>query len=163
MPDPHPETASSASPSLGAGYRERLTPSIGTWTVVGALGAILGILLMPLSVPLSLGVALVLAVLAVVLTGVLSPVVRVDDGHLGLGRARIDVDLLGEPEVLSDEPWEISMSTGFEPLAYHLTRGWIHAGVRCEVRDEEDPTTAWVVSSRDPEGLALAIRAAQLG
>ncbi|WP_217349644.1 DUF3093 family protein [Herbaspirillum sp. VT-16-41] len=45
--------------------------------------------------------------------------------------------------------------------AHHCTRGWIHTGVRAEVLDDEDPTTAWIASSRRPEDLALALRAAQ--
>src|SRR5690625_5941878 len=78
-----------------------------------------------------------------------------------MGRARIEVELLGDPTVLEGEDWATTMSTGFEPLAHHCTRGWIHSGIRADVLDEQDPTTAWLASSRRPQDLALALRSAQ--
>lgn len=142
-------------------YRERLLPGIGTWVIGVLIGAALGLVI----VPLSLTAAIVLSVVSIaVAVGVIlaySPVLEVSGGQFRLGRARIDVTLLGEPEVQRDEQWALTIGQDFEPLAHHAVRGWTRSGLRVEVLDEEDPTTAWVASTRRPEDLALALRTAQ--
>lgn len=142
-----------------ATFHERLLPSVGTWIVIAVLGATFGVVL----VPLSLTAAVVVGVMGIIVLGVLawvtSPVLEVRDGTFTMGRARIATELLGEPVVLRDADWSRTMGTGFEPMAHHCTRGWIRAGVRAEVHDDEDQTTAWVASTRRPEDLALALRA----
>jgi DUF3093 family protein len=48
-----------------------------------------------------------------------------------------------------------------DPEAYVSIRPWIAGGVQVWVDDEEDPTPYWIVSSRHPERLAAAVRAAR--
>jgi len=100
-------------------------------------------------------------VIAIVLLISYSPVLEVSDSRFRLGRARIDVTELGEPQVLRGEDWALTIGQDFEPLAHHEVRGWTRSGIRVEVLDPEDPTTAWVASTRRPEDLALALRTAQ--
>jgi len=45
--------------------------------------------------------------------------------------------------------------------AWLLIRGWIPGLVRIELDDETDPTPYWLISSRRPETLALAIQEAK--
>lgn len=142
-------------------FRERLLPGPGGWVVLVVLGAMLGVILVPLSLVLAGTIAGVGALVAVALGVLTAPVLTVDERTLTLGRAQVEHDLLGEPEVLTGEDWERTMGVGFEPLAFHCTRGWIHAGVRVPLEDPEDPTTAWVASTRRPEDLALALRTAR--
>jgi hypothetical protein len=125
------------------------------------LGAMLGIIIFPLSPTVSGVIAVVGAVGAAVAAALASPRIEITRGSLRLGRARIPVELLGEPAVLEGDDWAAVMSTGYEPLAYHCTRGWIHSGIRVPVEDDADPTPAWVASSRHPQEFALALRAAQ--
>ena len=156
-------TRPAAAPASAAGtplHRERLLPGIGTWIVIVAVGAMCGVVLVPLGATLALVVGLVGIVVAVVLGVLTAPVVEVSGGRLRAGRAQIEVGLLGTPEELEGEDWQRTMGVGFEPLAFHLTRGWIRSGLRAEVLDEGDPTTAWVLSTRRPEDLALALRSA---
>lgn len=168
-PDPVPGTpagdAASSSPrpasSTSPLYRERLLPSLGAWIVVVALGSIIGLVIVPLNSMLALIVAIASIAIAIVLAVLYSPVLAVSDGKFFLGRAQIDVSQLGEPAVLEGEEWRLMIGQDFEPLAYHCVRGWVHAGIRVEVLDGEDPTSAWVASSRRPEDLALALRTAQ--
>lgn len=149
-------------PAAGAPqFQERLLPSIGAWVIFVIAGGALGLILVPVSPVLAAVMAVVLIALALVLGFTSSPVVTVAEGMLSMGRARIPVRELGEPEVLTGEDWYHAMHGGFEPLAHHVTRGWIHSGLRVPVTDAEDPVTAWVVSCRRPEDLSLALRAAQ--
>lgn len=142
-------------------HRERVLPGPGVWIAAVAIGAAMGLILVPLQ-PV---VALVVSVLAIggalVLVLLYSPVLEVSGGRFRMGRAQIDVELLGEPVALAPAQWALTIGQDFEPLAHHCVRGWTRTGLRVEVLDEEDPTTAWVASTRHPEDLALALRTAQ--
>lgn len=47
-----------------------------------------------------------------------------------------------------------------DPAAYVSIRPWIGPGVQVWLDDEDDPTPYWVISSRNPDRLATAVRAA---
>lgn len=148
-------TSSAAHRSVSSD--ERLFPTVGWWTVFVVLGLSFGIILIPLG-PLwaMIGGALGLAlVLGLVIHG--TPRVAVVDRQLIAGRARIDTSHLGAVEVLTPEEWSRAMGQDYQPLNYHCTRGWIGQGIRVHLTDPEDPTPAWVISSRQPEQLAAAI------
>ena len=162
MPEPSTApTASATSSAAAPSFHERLLPGIGAWIVIVVLGATFGVVLVPLSYTLAAVVGVIGVIALCALAYVTSPVLEVRDGQFTMGRARIPVRLLGEPVELRDQEWARAMGQDFEPMAHHCTRGWIHTGVRAEVLDDKDPTTAWIASSRRPEDLALALRAAQ--
>jgi hypothetical protein len=48
-----------------------------------------------------------------------------------------------------------------DPAAYVSIRPWIGPGVQVWVDDDEDPTPYWVVSSRYPDRVVSAVRAAR--
>lgn len=163
--DPAPANPSAPAPA-GAGaseplFHERLLPGIGSWVIAVALGGALGLVMVPLDLTLAIVVATIAIAIALVLAVQYSPVLEVADGQFRLGRARIDVGLLGEPTVVKDEEWKLLIGQNFEPRAHYCVRVWAPAGIRVEVLDDEDPTTAWVASSRRPADLALALRTAQ--
>ncbi|HEX6919607.1 MAG TPA: DUF3093 domain-containing protein [Actinomycetes bacterium] len=143
-------------------YDERLWPPVWLW-VAGWLFA------------LSLGLAFLAALgpvgglLATVLPGALvtwsllasAAVVRVEDGQLQAGRARMPVSLLGPPVVLDAERARAVRGPSSDPAAYHLIRGWVPAGVFLDVTDPADPTPYWFVASRHPDRLAAAVERAR--
>ena len=160
------DPASSRPAPAGAGgseplFRERLLPGIGSWIIAVTLGGVIGLVLVPLNLTLAIVVAIVSILIALVLAVQYAPVLEVSDGQFRLGRARIDVGLLGEPTVLTGEDWKLIIGQEYEPLAHYCVRVWAPSGIRVEVLDDQDPTTAWVASSRRPEDLALALRTSQ--
>lgn len=171
MPDASSAPAPSPAPAAGSGragasvtlYRERLLPGPAVW-VVGALGgAMFGVILVPVSTTLALVAGLAMAAAVCMVLALTSPQITVSEAEVVCGPAVIEPELLGSPAVLETEAWAEAMGPGFEPLAHHCTRGWIHQGVRIPVLDTEDPTTAWLVSSRRPTALAQALVAAGAG
>ena len=168
-PDPGPNSASRKQPAPTSDpapqqqplFRERVLPGPGAWIVVVALGSIVGLVMIPVHLTLAIVVGIVCNVIAIVLAVAYSPVLEVAGGRFRLGRAQIEASLLGEPEVLRGEDWQRTIGQDFEPLAHHCVRGWAHAGIRVEVLDTADPTSAWVASTRRPDDLALALRTAQ--
>lgn len=87
-----------------------------------------------------------------------SPRVDVADGWLRAGRARISGEFLGGAEALDAGQTRLAAGPEADARAYLLLRPYLKRSVRVTVRDDRDPTPYWLVSSRDPEHLAAAIR-----
>lgn len=150
-------------------YDERLRVPLWWWPLVlGFVGATA--LALPHGVALrgrapSTMTALTIAVL--VLLGVGLPVllgtgrVRVAEGVLEAGHARIPVDALGTPAVLSREQTRRRLGRDADPAAYLHYCWWVPRTVLVPVTDPDDPTPYWLVSTRRPEDLAAALERAR--
>ena len=99
-----------------------------------------------------------LALLAALLLGYGSPHVTVRDGWFRAGRARIEAVHLGSAEALDAEETRRIAGPEADARAYLLLRPYLKRSVRVSVHDDRDPTPYWLVSTRDPEALAAAIR-----
>ena len=143
-------------------HDERLTPPPGLYVAVWVLALALG-----LSFYVALGP--VPGLLAVAVPGLLgtlvltraAAVVRVEDGHLTAGAARIPVDALGTVRPLDADQARLVRGPESDPAAFHLIRGWVPAGVQAAVVDPGDPTPYWFVATRHPVALAEAVEAAR--
>lgn len=143
-------------------YDERLTAPVRLWVVVWVMSLALGVSFAAALGPVPGLVAL--AVPGALVSAVLlrsAAVVRVEDGHLTAGRARIPVDALGPVRALDAEQARHTRGPGSDPAAYHLIRGWVPAGVRAEVVDPGDATPYWFVATRHPGDLAAAVEDAR--
>jgi hypothetical protein len=143
-------------------YDERLTPPAWLWVAVAAMALALGVSFYAALGPVP---GLLAAVVPAGLLGALlvrsAAVVRVEDGHLVAGPARIPVDALGPARALDAEESRRVRGPDSDPAGFHLIRGWVPAGVRAEVVDPSDPTPYWFVASRHPHQLAAAVEAAR--
>jgi hypothetical protein len=140
-------------------YAERLWLGPLGWVLLVLFAAMMAVAFIPVSPVLSVVVgAVVLAVGAVVLAG-LAPRVEVADGVLRAGGARIPVRLLGEAVALDPTQAKAELGPRLDARAHLCLRGWIHTAVRIEVRDPQDPTPYWLVSTRHPAQLAAALHA----
>ncbi len=152
-PEPSPDAAVAA-------YRERLWPGPLGWLCVLGLAAFGLLALTPVGLGAAAAGALVCggaAGLAAVATA--APVV-VRDGELHVGRAHIPVALLGDAEVLDRAGVRVALGPGSDARTFACVRPWISGALRLAVVDPVDPTPAWLVSSRRPESLLAAVRAA---
>jgi hypothetical protein len=148
---------------VGAGeYRERLGPSL--WILVSAAvaGPMAALVFAPIDTTLALVIGAVVGVAVVALLVLGSPVVAIENRVLRAGRAHIDVALLGDPAALTGEEARTARGAGLDPRSWHLIRGGIDAVVVVPVIDPDDPTPAWVISTRTPDRLVAAVRRAQL-
>jgi hypothetical protein len=87
-----------------------------------------------------------------------SPRVEVEAGWLRAGRARIPGEFVGGAEPLDAAETRHVAGRGADARAYLVLRPYLKRAVRVTIRDDRDPTPYWLVSSRDPEHLAAAIR-----
>lgn len=143
------------------GYRERLGPSL--WILVAAAVAapMAALVFTPVDATAGLLIGGAVGILVIVLLVAAAPVVTVRDGELRAGPAHIDVRHLGEPKVHVADDARHARGAGLDPRSWHLIRGGIDGIVVIPLTDPDDPTTAWVISSRTPDRLAAAVRRAQ--
>lgn len=140
-----------------ADYRERLTPSL--WILVSAavIGPMAALVLTPVDPTVALVAGAAIGFLVVVALIVLSPVVDVREGVLHAGRARIGVEWLGDPIVLTGESARNARGPGLDRDSWLVIRGGIDGLVVVPLDDPDDPVVSWVISTRTPDRLAAAI------
>lgn len=142
-------------------FTERLWPGGLVWGTTVFFALAVGIAVFPASPPVAIGAAAVVLATGVALAWLTTPLVAVADGELRAGRARIPVSLLGEPVALDAVATRAALGPDLDARAFVCLRAWAGTAVQVPVNDPRDPTPYWFVSSRRPELLAAAIRAAQ--
>lgn len=142
-------------------YRERLTPSLRLLVTVALAGPMVSLIFVPVGSTVALVVGAAVSALLVTAFIVATPVIAIDDTILRSGRAHIDVRFLGEPVALTGEDARLARGTGLPARSWHLIRGGIDGIVIIPNTDPDDPIQAWTISSRTPDRLAAAIRAAR--
>ncbi|MFE1444467.1 DUF3093 domain-containing protein [Streptomyces sp. NPDC058739] len=143
-------------------YEERLTAPRSWWLVCFLVGVSLALILLPFGTLLMLGgLAGGTAASAVVASSYGSVRIRVVNGSLIAGEAKIPVTALGEAEILDAEEARAWRTYKADTRAFLLLRSYIPGALKVEVTDPADPTPYLYLSTREPERLAEAIRAAR--
>ena len=147
----------SASP-----YEERLTAPRSWWLMCLLVGIAMALVLLPFgTLPLLGGLVGGTAVSAVVASSYGSIRIRVVGDSLIAGEARIPVAALGEALVLDQEETRAWRTYKANPRAFMLLRAYIPTALKVEVTDPADPTPYLYLSTREPERLAAALKAAR--
>ncbi|OEV04616.1 DUF3093 domain-containing protein [Streptomyces oceani] len=142
-------------------YDERLTAPRSWWLITVLSGVSLALILLPLGVlPMLGGLAAGVALAAVAVSAYGSVRVRVVAGSLVAGDARIPLSALGEADVLGEEEARAWRTYKADPRAHLVLRGYVPTAVRVRVIDPDDPTPYVYLSTRRPEALVEALRAA---
>ncbi len=141
-------------------YRERLLPPWWLWSAVAAFAAMVAVAYgYAWGVGAAIGSALVVGVGLGALLVATSSVVAVDDRVVRAGRARLPLRWVGRTQPLDLEASALARTRDFDPAAYTLLRTWASGrAVRIQVTDPDDPHPTWLISTRDPDALAAAIR-----
>ena len=141
-----------------AGISERLWPSPGIWAVTIGFGAALGLVPAPISTDAGAIVSVVGVVVLVTLLIVATPTLSVTADEFVAGRARIPVSMVSEVKELNAEEMRQAIGVDLDARAYLCIRGWLPTGVMVVLKDPEDPTPYWLVSTRRPQTIATALR-----
>lgn len=145
-----------------AHHDERLSAPRSWWGIAALTGLACALTLLPLgTLPMLAGLVGGTALAGLLVSSYGSARVRVVNGSLAAGEARIPVAALGEPEVLDAEEARAWRTYKADVRAFMLMRSYVPTAVRVEVTDPADPTPYVYVSTREPQALAAAIRAAQ--
>lgn len=150
-------TATDARPR----YRERLAPSLWLLVTVALAGPMVSLIFVPVGSTVALIAGAAVSALLVTAFIAAAPVVSVEDTTLRVGRAHIDARFLGDPVALTGADARQARGPGLPARGWHLIRGGIDGIVVVPNTDQDDPVEAWTISSRTPDRLAAAIRAAR--
>jgi len=71
-----------------------------------------------------------------------------DGNVLRVGGAAIELQYLGEIEVLDRQQMQHFLREGFNPRAFYAMRFWVKTGIKISIVDSRDPTPYWVLSSK---------------
>jgi len=80
--------------------------------------------------------------------------IEIRAGELRIGRAHIELNYLGEVNVLSIDQMRLMRGRDADPAAFLALRFWQPRGVKIEIKDDRDPTPYWLVSSKKGKELA---------
>lgn len=156
-------SASSAAPGTPppSAYRERLVPGPGLFIALVLLIPAVALVFTPINAPFAIPMGVIVFLIACVTMLLLAPTVRVTGGTLVAGHAEIPVSQLGEIELLGSEALRAAIGPGLDARSFLMVRGWIHRGIRIINIDPADPAPYWIITTRHPQKLADAIRAAR--
>ncbi|MET9385954.1 DUF3093 domain-containing protein [Streptomyces sp. NPDC002928] len=143
-------------------YEERLTAPRSWWLISFLVGVALALILLPFgTLPMLGGLVGGTAAAAVAASSYGSLRIRVVGDALIAGEAKIPVSALGEAEVLDAEEARAWRTYKADVRAFLLLRAYIPKALRVEVTDPDDPTPYLYLSTREPERLAEALKAAR--
>jgi hypothetical protein len=140
-------------------FSERLWPSPGIWTATIAFGAAIGLIPAPVNATVAVIVGALSIVGLVTLLVLTTPSIVLTESHFTAGRARVPIAVVAGVEQLNPEQMRQARGVGLDARAYLCIRGWLPVGARLLLADPRDPTPYWLVSSRRPEALSVAVSA----
>jgi len=143
-------------------YDERLTAPLSMWLFPAGSGISFGLVFYLFGiVPGLLGLVAGAAAAAVLLSSYGSARIRVVQGLLVAGDARIPVEALGTAHPMDREEAFAWRTRKANARAFMLLRSYIPTALRVDVTDPQDPTPYLYLSTRDPEALATALDSAK--
>lgn len=141
-------------------FEERLTAPAAWWAVTAMAGIMGGLVFLRVSPAAALVALLVTAALCGALVVAYGRIgVRVQDGYLEAGPARLPLTALGAATALDAEAARRLRTTEADARAFMLLRGYVRTAVRVDISDPEDPTPYLYLSTRRPEKLVKVLSA----
>ena len=140
-------------------FRERLTVPIIWWvlaalfslSVLLAVGAYLG-------PAWGIGAWLATTLISAAIFMSASIVISVDAREIRIGRARIEHTYIAACRALDGEQTRRRAGVEADASAHLVLRPYIKTAVEITLDDEDDPVPYWLISTRNPEPLAAALR-----
>ena len=84
--------------------------------------------------------------------------IEVDEKELRVGKAHIALGFIGDSINLDNEAIKLIRTRDADPGAFLAIRFWAQQGVQVEIKDKNDPTPYWLISSKRGAELIKAIK-----
>lgn len=85
-------------------------------------------------------------------------ILRVNDGWLFAGRAKIETRFIANVIELDGAELRTVRGPHADPASFLAIRFWVTKGIKLEIDDPRDSTPYWLISTRHPEKMASALR-----
>jgi hypothetical protein len=135
-------------------YRERVLPSTPNLALPILLFLSALTVMIPISVDFALPVALVVSGGFVVVIYSASPTIAVSAATLTCKKAIIDRKFLGAVTIIPKTQQFEELGQKLDARAWLAIQASVKGLIKVEVKDPEDPTPYWLISTRNPEKLA---------
>ena len=89
----------------------------------------------------------------------LTPVIKVGKTTLTVGKASIPRTLLGKIDVIEKDQIFLERGPRLDPAAYKVFQGTVKTALKIAIKDSDDPTPYWMISTRKPAQLATVLKA----
>ena len=135
-------------------YTERLMPS---WWLTLALGLFLPsgfIIFLPLDPFIGLSVGALMWAGAWAVLAVFAPVVSAGPDGFRAGVARVGWENISHIEVITADEARRAKGIDLDARAWVVIRPWVKPALRVHLKDPDDPTPYWLVSTKRPNTLA---------
>ncbi len=85
-------------------------------------------------------------------------VIEVDEMELRVGKAHIALGFIGDSVYLDNEAIKRVRTRDADPRAFLAIRFWAQQGIQVEIKDINDPTPYWLISSNRGAELIKALK-----
>lgn len=113
--------------------------------------------LKPLGDTLSLLIAAIIAITLILTLSINAPEIKITTQTFSAGRAKIDRSFITQASTLDGASEIEKRQLHGKANTWLLLRAGIKSGARLTIEDPDDPNTHWVVSSRTPERIIVAL------
>lgn len=140
-------------------YQERVLPNLGTFIAVSTLIPAVVLVSEPFDFRIGavIGSALVVAIWSALY--LLAPVIRVRKTSFSVGRASIPRNLLGKIDQITKDRIFHERGPNLDPAAFKVFQGTVKTALKIAIKDPNDPTPYWIISTRKPAQLATVLDA----
>ncbi len=138
-------------------FSETLLPSVWKWLLAPAGGFAAAMITVVLGIPVAVTVGLAVTIALVVVLLRTAPVTVVTAEELRAGRAHIAREFIDAVEIVEGSDLEKAMGPGLDARAHIQFSSSAPAAVRVVLRDPQDPTPYWLISTRRAAELARAL------
>lgn len=139
-------------------YRERLWPALWVFLATALVIPASLLVFLPISLPAGFAVAILLYAAIVGVPLATTATIEVTDEQFRAVRARIPRSFVSGAHAFEGAEATAERGVRLDARAWLLLRGWIPGVARVVIDDPQDPTPYWLVSTRNPEALAQALR-----
>ena len=138
-------------------YSERLTPSINTYIALLIVWPTVWLTVYPWNHTLGLWLGALVAGAIFAAVFFTAPLIRVTKDALHVGKASIPRTEIASIDTVEGQAARRARGPELDPSAYVMFRGTTQRLVRIRISSKVDPTPYWLVSSRRPLELTLAL------
>ena len=139
----------------GKTYFEQISWGIWIWFFVAILCTSIYLAIWaPLGTTPALAVTLLSIIGFYYLSLKMQTTTYIQDNYLYVNQAKIDLKYLKKAKALNESEFKKVIGTEADPAAFLATNFWVKTAVKIEVRDKNDPTPYWLISSRRADELA---------
>lgn len=142
-------------------YRERVLPGWSAFLPLLLIFPTFWLAFAPINLFAGIASGSIITLVAVLFMFFNASVIRIGNGEIAVGKARIPVGLVGAIEIAPKGPRLAARIPNLDANAYLALQNSVKGLLKMDITDKNDPTPYWVFSSRSPDKVIRAVEQAK--